>query len=153
MEKLPSPALDNPVMVPGSDIDQSSALDTASGLKPISVADLESTSPSCMAENASGVTLRVDPAYGQTMIPEELSHLNEMLDRIRSLSISGGKTSIYDQIRLKADDREIYFPPTTNLVTTIDDLTDVLDYDEAIDMDEDVGSPMDNTLLPTNTGR
>jgi hypothetical protein len=29
----------------------------------------------------------------------------------------------------------------------------MLDYDEATDMDEDVGSPMENTLPPTNTDR
>ena len=44
--------------------------------------------------------------------------------------ISNGKTSVYDHIGLKADDRKIYIPPTTHLVATIDDLTDVLDYGE-----------------------
>ena len=85
------------------------------------------------------------------MNPEELSHLNEMLERIQRLSISN--SLVYDKIGLKADDREIYIPPTTHLVATVDDLTDVLDYDEATDMDEDVGSPTDNTLPTTNTGR
>ena len=54
------------------------------------------------------------------------------------MSILDGKTSVYDQIRLKDDDREIYIPPTTHLVGTIDDLTNVLDYGEATDLDEDV---------------
>ena len=57
------------------------------------------------------------------MNPEELSHMNEMLDRIQSLSISDGKTSVYDKIRLKTDNQEIYVPPTTHLVATVDDLT------------------------------
>ena len=56
------------------------------------------------------------------MNSEELSHLNEMLDRIESMSISNGKTSVYDQTGLKADDQEIYVPPTTHLVITVDDL-------------------------------
>ena len=39
------------------------------------------------------------------------------------------------------DDEEIQNPPTTHLVSTVDDLTDVLDYDsEDIDgMDDDAG--------------
>ena len=71
------------------------------------------------------------------MDPADLSHLNEILDRIQNLAIS---SSVCDQIRCKADDRKIYVPPTTHLVATVEDLTDVLDYisEEAIDMDEDV---------------
>ena len=58
---------------------------------------------------------------------KEPSHLNEMLDRIRSLSISDSQTSVYDKIMLGADDREIYVLPTTHLVAMVDNLTDVLD--------------------------
>ena len=74
------------------------------------------------------------------MDPTDLSLLNEMLDRIQNLGISDGQSSVYDQIGLKADDREIYVPPTTHLVATVEDLTDVLNYasEEATDMDEDV---------------
>ena len=108
------------------------------------------------ANDTSGdlpVVLQVSPAYSQAMDPEELSHLNEMLDHIQSLSISNSQTSVYDKIGLKADDREIYVPPTTHLVATVDDLTDVLDYDEATDMDEDVDSPTETTMPLVNTGR
>jgi hypothetical protein len=87
------------------------------------------------------------------MNPKELSHLNEMLDQIQSLSILDGKTWVYDKIELKANDREIYIPPTTHLVTTIDDLTDVLDYDVVTDMDEDVDGLAETTLPQTNTGK
>ena len=76
------------------------------------------------------------------MNPEELSQLHEMLDRIQSISISDGKTSAYDKIGLKVDDRKIYVLPTTHPVSMVDDLTDVLDYDEATDMDKDVVKPM-----------
>ena len=74
------------------------------------------------------------------MGPTDLSLLNKMLDRIQSLRISDGQSSVYDQIGLKADDTKIYVPPTTHLVATVKDLTDVLDYasEEATDMDEDV---------------
>ena len=76
-----------------------------------------------------------------------------MLDRILSMSISDGKASVYDQIGLRADDQEICIPPTTHLVATIDNLTDVLDYDEATDTDEDVTGPTENTSPLVNTGR
>jgi hypothetical protein len=56
---------------------------------------------------------------------KDLSQINEILDRIQDLAIS---SSVYDKIGLKADVREIYVPPTTHLVATVDDLTDVLDY-------------------------
>ena len=76
--------------------------------------------------------------------------INKILDRIQNLAIS---SSVYDQIGCKADDGEIYIPPTTHLVATIDDLTDVLDYGEATDMDEDADGTIENTLLLLNTGR
>jgi hypothetical protein len=87
------------------------------------------------------------------MDPEELSKLDEMLDRIRSMSISDGKTSVYNQIRLKADNREIYTPPTTHLVATIDDLTDVLDYGKPSDMEEDADDPIETTLPSVSAGK
>ena len=34
-----------------------------------------------------------------------------------------------------------------------DDLTDVLDYDEATEMDEDVDGPTETTSPPVNTGK
>ena len=42
---------------------------------------------------------------------------------------------------MDADDEEIRCPPTTHLVATVDDLTDMLDYNsEDIDgMDDDAG--------------
>ena len=94
--------------------------------------------------------LQVSPTYCQKMGPMDLSLLNEVLDRIQGLGISDGQSSVYDQIGLKADDREIYVTPTTHLVAMVEDLTDVLDYasDEANDIDEyvddasGVASPM-----------
>ena len=58
-----------------------------------------------------------------------------------------------NNIRLEweADDKEIRSPPTTHLVATIDDLTDMLDFDsEDIDgMDDDAGDEQE----PPPTGR
>ena len=79
------------------------------------------------------------------MNPDELSQLHEMLDCIQSLSISDGKTSVYDRTGHKVDKQEIYVPTNTHLVATVDDLTDVLEYDEATDMNEDLDGPTENT--------
>ena len=60
--------------------------------------------------------LQVSLAHSEAMNPEELSHLKEMLDHLESLSISDGQTSLYENIRLKVDEREIYVSPNTHLV-------------------------------------
>ena len=51
---------------------------------------------------------------------------------------------------MEADDREFHFPPTTHFIATIEDLTDMLDYDsEDIDgMDDDAGEEQE----PPHTG-
>ena len=47
----------------------------------------------------------------------------------------------YVRLKWEADDEEIRGPPTTHLVATVDDLTDMLDFgSEDIDgMDDDAG--------------
>ena len=47
------------------------------------------------------------------------------------------------------DDEEIQSPPTTHLVSTVDDLTDMLDFDsEDIDsMDDDAGDNQEPTPI------
>ena len=82
--------------------------------------------------------------------------LSEMLDRIQSLAISDDRTSVYDQIWEKSGEAGIFSPPSTHLVATVEDLTDVLAYasEEATDMDEDVGETSETTPPPaiTHTG-
>ena len=58
-----------------------------------------------------------------------------------SLSLSGEPWPNHVRQNWDADDEEIRRPPTTHLVATVDDLTDMLDFDsEDIDgMDDDVG--------------
>ena len=73
-----------------------------------------------------------------------------MLNSLRSLSLSGEPWSNYVRLEWDADDEEIRSPPTTHLVATIDDLTDMLNFDsEDIDgMDEDAGDKQE----PAPTG-
>ena len=69
------------------------------------------------------------------------SPFSDILNSLKSLSLSGEPWPDYGQEGWDADDEEIQCPPTTHFVATVDDLTDMLDFDsEDIDgMDADDG--------------
>ena len=69
------------------------------------------------------------------------SPFGDVLNSLRSLSLSGEPWPNYVRLEWDADDEEIGCPRTTHLVATFDDLTDMLDFDsEDIDlMDADEG--------------
>ena len=69
------------------------------------------------------------------------SPFGDILNSLRSLSLSGEPWSDYGQQDWDADDEEIRRPPTTHFVASVVDLTHMLDFDsEDIDgMDDDVG--------------
>ena len=69
------------------------------------------------------------------------SPFGDILKTLKSLSLSGEPWPDYGQQGWDTDDEEIQSPPTTHFVATVDDLTDMLDFDsEDIDgMDDDVG--------------
>ena len=69
------------------------------------------------------------------------SLFGDILNSLRSLSLSGDSRPNYVRLEWEADDVELRFPPTTHFVATVDDLTDMLDFNsEDIDgMDDDVG--------------
>ena len=69
------------------------------------------------------------------------SPFGDILNSLKYLSLSGETWPDYGQDGWDADDEEIQSPPTTHFVATVDDLTDMLDYDsEDIDgMDADAG--------------
>ena len=79
------------------------------------------------------------------------SPFGDMLNSSKSLSLSGGSGPNYVRLEWEAGDEEIRCPPTTHFITTIEDLTDVLDFDfEDIDgVDDDVGEEQE----PPPTGR
>ena len=64
-----------------------------------------------------------------------------MVNSLRSLSLSGDPWPNYVRLEWDADDEEIRCPPTTHLVASVDDLTDMLDFDseDIDDMDDDAG--------------
>jgi len=69
------------------------------------------------------------------------SPFGDILNSLKSLSLSGEPWLDYDQQGSDADDEEIQSPPTTHFVATFESLNNVLDFDsEDIDgMDDDVG--------------
>ena len=83
-------------------------------------------------------------------------YFGDMLNSLKSLFLSGGSRLNYVRLEWEAGDEEIRYPPTTHFIATIDDLTDVLDFDsEDIDgMDEMQEKPQNFCgagLLPCHT--
>ena len=77
------------------------------------------------------------------------SPFGDILNSLRSLSLSGESWPNYVRQDWDADDEEIRRPPTTHFVATVDNLNDVLDFDsEDIDgMDDDVGDEHEPMLI------
>ena len=77
------------------------------------------------------------------------SPFGDILNSLKSLSLSGEPRPDYGQDGWDADDEEIQNPPTTHFVAIVDDLTHMLDFDsEDIDsMDDDAGDDQDPAPL------
>ena len=77
------------------------------------------------------------------------SPFGDILSSLKYLSLSGEPWPDCGQDGWDADGEEIQSPPTTHLVATVDDLTDMLDYDfeDIDDMDDDAGD--DQEPAPT----
>ena len=69
------------------------------------------------------------------------SPFDDMLNSLKSLSLLGGSGPHYVRLEWEAGNEGICCPPTTHFIATVDDLTDVLDFDsEDMDgMDDDAG--------------
>ena len=67
--------------------------------------------------------------------------LGDVLNSLRSLSLSRDSWPNYVRLEWEAGDEGIRCAPTTHFISTVDDLTDVLDFgSKDIDgMDDDVG--------------
>ena len=72
-----------------------------------------------------------------------------MLNSLKSLSLSGGSWPNYVRLEWEAGDEGIRCPPTTHFIATVDDITDVLDFEsEEIDgMDDDAGELQEPPLI------
>ena len=74
-----------------------------------------------------------------------------MMDLLKSLSLSGDSRPNYVRLEWEADNDGIRCPPSTHFIATIDDLTDVLDFDS-----KDIDGMADNVgelQEPPLTGR
>ena len=69
------------------------------------------------------------------------SPLGDVLNSLKTLSLEEDSQPNYIWFELGVDDREFRFPPTSHFIATVEDLTNMLDYDsEDIDgMDDDAG--------------
>jgi hypothetical protein len=81
------------------------------------------------------------------------SPLGDVLNSLKTLALAGDSQPNYIRFELEADDGEFCFPPTAHFIATVEDLTDMLDYDsEDIDgMDDDAGE--EQAQNPPFTGR
>ena len=74
-----------------------------------------------------------------------------MLNSLKSLSLSGDSWPNYVRLEWEAEDEELRYPPTTHLIATIDDLTNMLDF-ESKDIDS-MGDDAGEEQEPPPTGR
>ena len=79
------------------------------------------------------------------------SPFGDVLNSLRSLSLSRDSWPNYVRPEWDTDDEENCLPPTSHFIATVDDVTDMLDFDsEDIDgMDDDAGEEQE----PPPTGR
>ena len=108
------------------------------------VAEPLDSSPAMDSEPPASVPIESDWAPIMEFTSADIfqhSPFGDVLNSLRSLSLSGDPWPNYVRLEWDADDEEIRSPPTTHLVATVDDLTDMLDFgSEDIDgMDDDAG--------------
>ena len=86
--------------------------------------------------------------------PIQLSLLDEALGLMQSLAIAEILSPNYTQHRLGAEVGEFYTPPITHLISTVKDLTDMLDYayEDIDDMDDDVDAERSQNPPTTRRG-
>ena len=115
-------------------------------------AELPDSSPATDSEPPAPVPIGSDWAPIMEFTASDIfehSPFGDILNSLRSLSLSGESWPNYVRQDWDADDEEIRRPPTTHLVAIVDDWTDMLDFNSKdIDgMDDDVGDEQET--VPT----
>ena len=90
------------------------------------------SSPAAGSEPRTSVPIESDWAPVMEFTAADIFHhspLGDVLNSLRSLSLSGDSWPNYVRLEWGADDEEICPPPTTHFIATVDDLTNVLDFD------------------------
>ena len=149
-----TPALNPEQIVPSEDgwIDPATEATHATAIEPNTdftsyetcVAGPLDSSPATGSEPPASVPIESDWAPIMEFSSADIfqhSPLGDVLNSLRSLSLSGVPWPNYVRLEWEADDEEIRSPPTTHLIATVNDLTDMLDFGfEDIDgMDDDAG--------------
>ena len=57
------------------------------------------------------------------------SPFGDVLNSLKSLSLSGDSRTNYVRLEWEAGDEGIHCPPTTHFIATVDDVSDMLDFD------------------------
>ena len=103
----------------------------------------DSKEPDSSPDSEPSAPLPIEPDWAPIMEFTSVdifqhSPFGDIMKSLRSLSLSGGPWTNYVRLEWEADDEEIRSPPTTHLIATVDDLTDMLDFDsEDIDGRDD----------------
>ena len=77
------------------------------------------------------------------------SPLGDVLNSLKSLSLAGDSWPNYVRLEWEAGDEGIRCPPTTNFIATVDDVSDMLDFDSDDTDGMDVGAGDDSEPPPT----
>ena len=69
------------------------------------------------------------------------SPFGDILNSLRSFSLSGDPWWSYVWLKWEVDDEELRSPPTTHFISTVEDLSDTLDYgfEDINGIDDDAG--------------
>ena len=151
---VPTPALDPESITPSEDgwmdpaskVTHSVAIETNTDFTPHGTyaAGSSDSCPAAGPEPPASMPIESDWAPIMEFTLADIfqhSPFGDVLNSLRSLSLSGEPWLNYVRLEWDVDNEEIRCPPTTHLVATVDDLTDMLDFDsEDIDgMDDDAG--------------
>ena len=104
----------------------------------------DSKVPDSFPDSGSSAPLPIEPNWAPIMeftAADIFQHspFGDILNSLKSLSLSGELWPDYGHQGWDTDDEEIQNPPTTHFVATVDDLTDMLDFDS-----EDIGGMDDD---------
>ena len=133
-------------MDPATEVAHSSALETNTDSTSCEggVIGLSDSSPDTGSKSRASVPIESDWAPIMEFTSADIfqhSPFGNVLNSLWSLSLSGEPWPNYVRLEWDADDEEIRCPPTTHLVATVNDLTDMLDFDseDTDGMDDDAG--------------
>ncbi|KAE8808070.1 hypothetical protein D1007_15498 [Hordeum vulgare] len=88
----------------------------------LGTSELVSVEPSreVTSSAAEGSVTHVSPKHTSDMNSIEIQVLHELLNQIQAMGMTDSQATIYAQIGLRPDDREIRVPPITHLISIVE---------------------------------